>query len=531
MTTDPSPQRAYRAACPNCGAPVDFRSAASASAVCSFCRSTLVRDGEALRRIGQSADLFDDHSPLQLGVTGTFQGVGFSLVGRLQYRYGQGTWNEWHVLFDSGRSGWLSEHNGPPVPGSDQPLAEGVPPAERLVVGAALTVAGKRWHVASVTVARLIAAQGELPRPPVLERGFVVADLRAAGTEVGTLDYGDAAAPAWSVGHAVELAALRLTGLKDGGGTGGGVERTLKAGSLQCPNCGAALEVRLATTQSIVCGQCRSVVDVSQGLGGDLAHYAQENGSEPLIPLGTQGALKLGDGPAMPWQVVGYVERCEVPGEAEDDDDGQSFWREYLLYHRTAGFAFLIDAEDGWSWSVPLTGAPEGSGDKVRYAGHTYRKLYDYEGRITYVLGEFYWHLTRGQLTRNSDYLSGTRRLNREETREDGTHEVVWSAGASLSAEAVRRAFRLAPDRASAFARDVTPTSSSGSWLAKLFLWGFILSIVVMLFRCDDDRDDCADTLTRFGAGSVEHQACLARHRSRTSGGAWGGFSTGGGHK
>ena len=33
-------RRAYRAACPNCGAPVEFRSAASPFAVCSFCRST-----------------------------------------------------------------------------------------------------------------------------------------------------------------------------------------------------------------------------------------------------------------------------------------------------------------------------------------------------------------------------------------------------------------------------------------------------------------------------------------------------------
>ena len=34
---------------------------------CSFCRSTLVRDGDALRRVGVSAELIDDHSPLQLG--------------------------------------------------------------------------------------------------------------------------------------------------------------------------------------------------------------------------------------------------------------------------------------------------------------------------------------------------------------------------------------------------------------------------------------------------------------------------------
>ena len=49
-------QRKWRAACPNCGAPVEFASAASASAVCSFCRSTLLRDGETLSFGGGAAE-------------------------------------------------------------------------------------------------------------------------------------------------------------------------------------------------------------------------------------------------------------------------------------------------------------------------------------------------------------------------------------------------------------------------------------------------------------------------------------------
>ena len=105
-TSEPSPQRAYRAACPNCGAPVEFRSAASPFAVCSFCRSTVVRAGDTLRKIGESAELFDDHSPLRLGVSGKHQGASFALVGRLQYRYAEGTWNEWHALFESGAERW-----------------------------------------------------------------------------------------------------------------------------------------------------------------------------------------------------------------------------------------------------------------------------------------------------------------------------------------------------------------------------------------------------------------------------------------
>ena len=123
-----------------------------------------------------------------------------------------------------------------------------------------------------------------------------------------------------------------------------------------------------------------------------------------MIPLGAVGRLALGGKNPLPWQVVGYVERCEVPDDAEDDE--QSFWREYLLYHRTAGFAFLVDAEDGWSWAVPITGVPEGKGQTVKYQGRTYRQMYRYRGEITYVLGEFYWRLERGQQTKNSDYAA-----------------------------------------------------------------------------------------------------------------------------
>ena len=68
-------------------------------AVCGFCRSVVVRSGDELRKIGESAEIFDDHSPLQLGASGKHQGAPFTLVGRLQYRYAEGTWNEWHALF------------------------------------------------------------------------------------------------------------------------------------------------------------------------------------------------------------------------------------------------------------------------------------------------------------------------------------------------------------------------------------------------------------------------------------------------
>ena len=512
-----------------------------------------MREGDALRKIGESAELFDDHSPLQLGAAGVHQGVAFTLVGRLQYRYAEGTWNEWHALFDvdnragngAGKSGWLSEDNGRYVIAFDAVPEGAVPAAESLRAGAQVVVAGQAWSVASVATATLIAAQGELPSKPNLETAFVVCDLRNTRGEVGTLDYSDAASVRWSIGRTVALAELRLTGLVDGGGGGGGSaasEKTLKGRAVECPSCGAALEVKLATTQSIVCHQCHAVVDVSKGVGGDLAHYAQSNSAEPLIPLGSTGRLALTRGMVLPWQVVGYVERCEVVDAGEGE---QSFWREYLLYHRVEGFAFLIDAQDGWSWSAPVTGVPQAVGDSVRFDAALYRKLYDYTGKVTYVLGEFYWQLKRDQRTFNTDYkgtgAAAAKRLNREATGSAAESEVVWSSGESLSADAVMKAFGLAADKSASFQRDAAPTSLNGaSLLVKLLLWGFVIAVLLMLARCGSSSGSgasaCADTRATFGEASQEYQTCLANNRStgggfRTGGGSFGGYSSGGGHK
>jgi len=532
----PKPQRAWRAACPGCGAPVDFASAASASAVCSFCRSTLLRDGEALRRIGVSAELFDDHSPLQLGTTGTLQGVRFTLVGRLQYRYADGTWNEWHALFEgTGKSAWLSEDNGAYVLSVDQPALTDAPKEDELQPGERRLVGGRAWSVASVERASLIAGLGELPRPPKLKGDFTVADLRNEHGDVGTLDYAEPGVPQWSIGRAVALADLKLQGLREGA-----AEKTLSKQGFVCPSCGAPLKPMLASSKAITCGQCHAVVDVSQGPGADLQHYAQNNsgadGAGPLIPLGTTGRLALGIEAELDWQVVGYQERCDEPS----GDDEQSFWREYLLYHRTAGFAFLVDAEDGWSWVRPLTGAPVLRGTGAEWQGQSYRKRYTYPAKSTWVLGEFYWQVRKDERALVTDFDGpGGAKLAREQTGK----EVVWSAGQALDVKVVAKAFGIQPGALAAMRRDASPLSGlsvsslSGSGGMGLSQGVIILIVVVivmlMMTRCSDDS--CKQERQAFGAASAEYQQCQRSHSSggfRSSGGSFGGFSSGGGgHK
>jgi len=527
-----SPQRRWRAACPNCGAPVEFASAASSSAVCGFCRSTLLRDGETLSQIGQSAEIFEDYSPLQLGATGRWMGAGFAVVGRVQRGSELGNWNEWHLLFDASgqdedrpRVAWLSEDNGQFVLSLEAPLNETLPTEPQ--VGLPLTLAGQRWQVAAVVEAAVRAAEGELPRPPKAGR---VIELRNAQDEVGSLELREDGTPVWSVGRTVQLADLALQGLRTTAEGESVAEAKFAGRSIACPNCGSPLAPKLSQSRSMVCAQCEALVELPEGDAKALGFTAQSPDVEPLIPLGRTGTLAINGEKAEAWQVVGYLERCDIPDDAEDE---QSFWREYLLFNRMAGFAFLVDTNEGWSLVRTLTGAPNSSRDSINWKGRAYEKRWTYQAKTTHVLGEFYWPVRLHDLVRVTDYASadGQHLLSREQQGP----EVTWSGGQTLTADAVRKAFSLSAPAAQ-FGRDASAFKNTSGTLLRNIVIGLFLIVLLFSMLRSCRSDDCQQYKNSFGEDSNEYRQCRANTRGSgvyiPSGGSYGGYSSGGGsHK
>jgi hypothetical protein len=95
--------------CPNCGAPVKFLWSSAVQTTCEFCHSILVRTDVDLKKVGEVADLPPDASPIQIGTEGAYQNKSFVVVGRIIYEYEQGGWNEWHIVYNDGSSGWLAD--------------------------------------------------------------------------------------------------------------------------------------------------------------------------------------------------------------------------------------------------------------------------------------------------------------------------------------------------------------------------------------------------------------------------------------
>jgi ribosomal protein S27E len=512
-----SPQRAYRAACPGCGAEVEFRSLASTHAVCGYCQSTIVREGDALLRIGKMSEVFDDYSPLQLFSQGKFNGVGFTVVGRLQYKYRDGSWSEWLCALDDGNTASLSEDNGSFVWSKAANTQRVLPKPEQWVIGNVTAINGRSYSVASIQEVALMSAQGELPKLPPMGESFTVVELRSSQGEVISIDY-SAQPPSLSSGAAVNLESLQLTGLRDVSNKTGQGGKEVKGRHFNCPNCGSNVSVKLETSKSITCGSCNSLIDLSQGIGGELSHAIQDEPVKPLIPIGTVGTLQ-----GKSWQIVGFQHRM---GQEVGDDDESFGWSEYLLYNAKAGFQFLVDASDGWSLVKPTTGAPEMKTSRlVTYQGSSFTQQYAYEAETNYVAGEFYWRVTRGQKTYNEDYANGKLVLSREQSvgKGDGGNgqEITWSIGSKLEASTVASAFKMQARTTdferSASGSDVSPISLSWPSLQTWMVIAFVLIFLLLEMRscsrdCDPQRENCSSSY-------------------RGTGGSYGGYSSGGGHK
>ena len=496
MATD-APQRHYRALCPSCGAPVEFRSAAAPYAVCGYCRSTVVREGRQLRRIGQMAELFDDHSPLQRMASGRIaldgKDLPFTLIGRLQYKSEAGVWAEWIAALDDGRTATLGEDNGAYVFTQADSAAKVPPDLPQQAAGSTVQLDGQPWVVAFSGAAQLIAAEGELPKLPALGQAFDLVELRSEDGQVLSIDYGHRP-PQIERGRAVRLEDLQLKGLKDES-----VREDSGGRQFNCPHCGAPVTVRLDSSKSCTCPSCHSLIDLSAGIGGELKAVEQSVHAKPLIPLGSTGQLQ-----GASWQVVGFQRRIgQEPG-----DDETFAWSEYLLYNRERGFAFLVDAEDGWSLVHTATGAPRIAADRksAKYLGQTYTLQSTYEATTTEVLGEFYWPVQSGQKTENHDYANGINLLSTER----GAGEVTTSVGSKVAGTLVAEAFGLAAGK------DAFERQSVGPFVASKGVGCMTIIVIIALF---------------FAIAFIMDSCSGSSGYSRSSGGSFGGYSSGGSHK
>jgi ribosomal protein S27E len=417
----------FSANCPACGAPVVFKSSASFHGVCEFCRSTLVRHGGNLENLGRMADLLEDASPIRLGTEGRFRGVHFAVVGRIQLRYESGLWNEWHLLFDDMRGGWLSDANGEYTVSFLTPPGATLPGFATLMPNDELMLAGRDFIVTDLEEAMCISGEGELPFAFGAGYPAQLADLRTtneAEAAFASIDYSETP-PLFFVGASLPFESFAFANLR-----GGEMAKATGVKALQCPRCGSAITLHDKAVQSVACPSCLTVLEPADASLRILQQATAARPVEPLIALGSVGKFLGKD-----WTVIGFQQRV-IAAEGVDYP-----WQEFLLHHPEEGFRWLVESTGHWSWVSPVTNPPRyhtGLPSTI-YNGETYTRYSTGSAETRYVIGEFTWKVEVGETWEIADFIAPPKMLSRESSHSEAT----WSLSEYLSVEEVAAAFKL----------------------------------------------------------------------------------------
>ncbi len=407
---DPGAPLRFYTACPSCGAKTEFQSAASVMAVCAYCQSTVHKDAAFAASVGKIGQVLEDYSAIEVGSTGSFQGVAFTVLGRLQYRYEAGLWSEWWLLFDDGRQAWLGDTSGQYM------ITEAIPapyPVPDFTTLKPLSTYGD-FVVTDARQADCIGGQGELPIRVGEGYQAKVVDARQ-GAQFLTLDY-SAVEPVVYRGEAVRFTDLQWQRLRSDEAIQESAGRHRGATHvLDCPSCGSPVTYQSAVATQAHCASCGTSLDMSGDKATILTAHRTEIKPKHALPLGAIATME-----GKKWTVIGLMVRR--------DEDGAG-WVEYLLYHQTLGFQWLIESTDGWFSVSVLNELPTTQSQRIQWAGKTYQQESVYLATVLYAEGAFNWRVTIGETARVTEYTSGQQGLARKVT----DTELTWSASKAVT--------------------------------------------------------------------------------------------------
>lgn len=434
-----------QANCPNCGDVVPFHSEYSSHAVCASCDTLVLRQGSGVENLGKVAEIQLDGSPLQLGVQGSYSGRTFQIIGRIQLRYSDGFWNEWHLLYSNGDSGWLGEAMGEYFVSFQVDAQNALPAQSQIALGDQLSLNGETFVVTGFTTNELASYEGELPFLVQPRGAYPAYDLRSASGKAATIDYSDNP-PSLFLGEYKTFQELQITGGRAEGqpptaGAGIRVPAQAPVEKFNCPSCGAPHSVEGGVRSKVlVCEYCGSAVDISNSSLNVIWQEQRmrnelQGGTE--IPLGSRGRIN-----GLEFNLIGYIKKSVTY-------EGIKYpWVEYLLYNYTNGYRWLVESDGHYTLMETIPNVPTRAGgvpvgrpgpESVRWNGREFKHFQTSTAMVEAVAGEFYWKVRVGETALNFDFIGPPEMLSMEAS-DTG---FVWSRGEYKDPSEIKALFGL----------------------------------------------------------------------------------------
>lgn len=453
--------------CSSCGGDVEVASKASRVAACPYCKTTLIVNEAAIHALGEMALLAETPSCLAVGWTAKCLKRDIRVLGRLQYQYDSGLWDEWWVQFvDDGTYAWISQDEANYILEMALPDGLNVPDFDAVVPGDTIEFAKQRLLVKEKNVATMVGVQGELPLDAGPQKPMRYLDLVGKGIHATVEYFDDGTHRAYqgrrlkpndlvsNVPGQVERQPLKSAYPPPVQSSPANAKQIIKSAShvqpqsVTCPSCGGSIQlIDEQGTAMVVCRHCGSALDVSVFGKVQLLYQADQKQRHFPLKIGARGKLK-----GVEYTVNGLLSYSQR-------EDGVTYtWTSFQMYNPEKGYAFLELENGHWmlfkSIEHPAKFDPRYASPKqsVTYQGQAYKVFERSSGRVSYVEGELSWVARIDDIVRYMDAIRPPYLLSAEWTE----NEIEWSMGVYVTADEVGNAFQL-PENQRTRPRGVSP--------------------------------------------------------------------------
>jgi hypothetical protein len=155
--------------CPSCGANLKLKSRFTKVVICEYCNQTsIITELNKFSSVNVvNAKLLDTFSILYLGAKFNYLDMQCEVIGRVQYEYNQGNWDEWFIKVSEESVSeesyaWLEEDEGSFSIHQPFKIMNVIPDINQIQVGTTFTLNHNPFFVTEKINAKIIAAEGEL---------------------------------------------------------------------------------------------------------------------------------------------------------------------------------------------------------------------------------------------------------------------------------------------------------------------------------------------------------------------------------
>jgi hypothetical protein len=410
--------------CPTCSRAVHYRSKETRLNVCS-CGQVINRlDSDHL--VPKPAFTLPDHNDLvQIGTAGKYTDQTFEVIGRFRLWLSESVYNYWTILFDDGTPAFLAEGYGMYAIMKRMVPEQAITASDvsRLDVSDSVSLTNEvPWYLQRRDKAWKYEVEGEVWMPECSDQ-FQLFDFYARGhLHAEAIRYLDDYIVFYHIDF-VDYPSLTLQNLN---------ENPPAPKEVLCTNCNTTIAVKtFPYAQSCSCTSCGTRFAFKDaGSGFRTLKKDTENDNALAIPLGSKGNVK-----GIDYEVIGYALK-------EEDNAEAARWKEYVLYNRAEGYAFLSEYGGSWLYARERGNSPvigSNSPDSILYRGEEYDLYNRYAIRIVDTAGEFPYDIFDDERKIvSAEFIAPPIMWIYEKSSEEG---INWFVGEHLSAKELARQF------------------------------------------------------------------------------------------